>query len=174
MIKRAATVLLLVIAIFYIVTSFRNKSTSNPVKEEFDFQFSLKDLNGQTVDFKEYRGKVLFINLWATWCGPCRREMPGIQRLYQKLESPDIAFIMLSVDRPEDFKKVKSYVEQNAYSFPVFVPGQSLPEQFNVPSIPTTWIVDRKGKVHKMLVGSENYDTENYRKLLTNLASANQ
>src|SRR6187455_976701 len=61
--------------------------------DDFDYSFSVKDLTGQSISFDRYKGKVLFINLWATWCGPCRAEMPGIQSLSEKLKGQPVEFI---------------------------------------------------------------------------------
>jgi thiol-disulfide isomerase/thioredoxin len=159
----------------YLITSFSNRpdAESNPNKGDFDYNFTLKDIRGTVIDFNQYRNKVVFINLWATWCGPCRSEMPGINNLYQKTGTDDIAFVMLSVDRPGDVSKVKAYVERNAYTFPVFIPDQSLPEQLNVRAIPATFIIDKQGKIHKSQMGAANYDTPDYIKLLNNLAKGN-
>lgn len=124
-----------------------------------DYGFLLKDLAGKNVSFNNYKGKVLFINLWATWCGPCRAEMPGIQSLSEKLKGEQVEFIMLSVDKEAALPKVKSYLENNQFTFPVFMPHEYLPEQFQVPSIPTTFIVSKNGKILMKEVGTRNYDT---------------
>lgn len=125
----------------------------------FDYGFALKDLSGNKVSFLDYKGKVLFINLWATWCGPCRAEMPGIQSLSEKLKGEQIEFVMLSVDKEAALPKVKTYLEDNQFTFPVFMPNGYLPEQFQVPSIPTTFIVGKNGKILMKEVGTRNYDT---------------
>jgi thiol-disulfide isomerase/thioredoxin len=74
----------------------------NVTRDGFDYNFSIKDLNGKTVDFSQFRGKVVFLNLWATWCGPCRVEMPSIQNLYNSTDHDQIIFVMLSIDAPEN------------------------------------------------------------------------
>src|ERR1041385_7682386 len=63
-------------------SGFVDASISSSKRDAFDFNFSVKDLSGNTVDFQNFRGKIVFLNLWATWCGPCRSEMPSIQKLY--------------------------------------------------------------------------------------------
>ncbi len=72
----------------------------------FDYEFALKDLEGNKIPFDQFKGKVVFLNLWATWCGPCRAEMPSIQNLYEKVDKEKIVFVMLSLDREGDTKKV--------------------------------------------------------------------
>ncbi len=125
----------------------------------FDYGFALKDLSGNKVAFHDYKGKVLFINLWATWCGPCRAEMPGIQSLSEKLRGEQVEFVMLSVDKEAALPKVKTYLQDNQFTLPVFMPNGYLPEQFQVPSIPTTFIVGKNGKILIKEVGTRNYDT---------------
>ena len=127
---------------------------------DFDYGFTIKDLAGKKVTFHDYKGKVLFINLWATWCGPCRAEMPGIQSLSEKLKGEPVEFVMLSVDKDAALPKVKSYIETNQFTFPVYMAHKYLPEQFQVPSIPTTFIVDKNGKILMKEVGTRNYDTK--------------
>src|SRR5688572_10374333 len=73
--------------------------------EKFDYNFTLKTLTGEAVDFNQFKGKVVFINLWATWCGPCRVEMPSIQELYNEIDKEKIQFVMLSLDRDADLPK---------------------------------------------------------------------
>jgi thiol-disulfide isomerase/thioredoxin len=132
----------------------------------FDYNFTIKDLKGNKVSFDQYKGKVVFINLWATWCGPCKAEMPGIQSLSEKLKDEPIAFVMLSVDKEAALPKVTSYLEKNQYTFPVFMPHGYVPDQLQVPSIPTTFIVSKEGKILMKEVGTRNYDTRKMVKFL--------
>jgi thiol-disulfide isomerase/thioredoxin len=144
------------------------KSTSNST---FDYGFVLKDIQGNKVEVNKYKGKVIFLNLWATWCGPCRAEMASIEKLYTGLNKKNIEFIMLSLDRPGAEQIIKNYIVSKQFTFPVFVPVESLPQQLNVPSIPTTFIIDKAGKIVVKEVGSTNYNTKAYKDLLEGLAS---
>ena len=69
------------------------------IAKKFNYNFSIKDLNGNVLDVKDLKGRTIFLNLWATWCGPCRMEMPSIQSLYNQVDNKKIMFIMLSIDR---------------------------------------------------------------------------
>jgi len=131
----------------------------NKTPSSFDYNFDMKDLNGTRVSFDHYKGKVIFVNLWATWCGPCKAEMPGIQSLSEKLKDKPVEFVMLSVDKESSISKVKSYLENNQYTFPVFMPYGYLPELLQVPSIPTTFVIGKDGKVLMKETGTRNYDT---------------
>jgi thiol-disulfide isomerase/thioredoxin len=138
-----------------------NVDPSKPDKDtKFDFAFTIKDLKGTKVSFDQYKGKVVFINLWATWCGPCKAEMPAIQNLYNKMKDDSVTFIMLSLDKDQALSKVEAYVQKNDYTFPVFMPSGYLAEQLQVPSIPTTFIISKEGKIVMKEVGTRNYDTK--------------
>jgi thiol-disulfide isomerase/thioredoxin len=138
-----------------------NVSPSSPDRHEtFNYNFTLKDLNGNKVQFDQYKGKVVFINLWATWCGPCKAEMPGIQKLYSKTKDDSVAFVMLSLDKEQALPKVQDYITKNEFTFPVFMPSGFLADQLQVPSIPTTFVVAKDGKIAMKEVGTRNYDTE--------------
>ena len=129
--------------------------------------FAMLDASGQAVDLKSFAGKKVFVNLWATWCPPCRAEMPSIQKLHQTVDKEKTAFIMLSLD--DDFEKAKQYVKKNNLNLPIYYPqGTELPELFNVRGIPTTFIFDEKGQLIKSMEGADDYDTDAYRQLLNN------
>jgi thiol-disulfide isomerase/thioredoxin len=131
--------------------------------------FKMVDLQGESMQFEELKGKVIFLNIWATWCPPCIAEMPNIQSLYDKLGSDKIAFVMLSVDKA-GLEKVKKFVERKGFIFPVYMPASPLPEVFYTQSIPTTFIISPEGKiVHKQL-GMAEYDTPEVRKFLQDMA----
>jgi thiol-disulfide isomerase/thioredoxin len=133
----------------------------------FDYNFTIKDLKGNKIAFDQYKGKVIFINLWATWCGPCKAEMPGIQELAASLKGKPIEFVMLSLDKDAMLPKVISYIEKNQYTFPVFMPHEFLPDQLQVASIPTTLIVSKEGKIIVREVGAKNYNTKKMIDFLT-------
>jgi thiol-disulfide isomerase/thioredoxin len=138
----------------------------NNAPSDFDYSFTIKDLAGNKISVDQYKGKVLFLNMWATWCGPCKAEMPGIQSLSDKLKGHNIEFLMLSVDKDAALPKVKSYLENNQYTFPVFMPTGNLPEELQVPSIPTTFVISKEGKILMKEVGTRNYDTHKMVKFL--------
>jgi thiol-disulfide isomerase/thioredoxin len=137
--------------------------------EIFNYNFTIKDLSGKRFSFEQYKGKVVFINLWATWCGPCRAEMAGIQKLYESVAADSISFIMLSLDRDADQEKVVKYVNTKGFSFPVYLPSGRLTEQLSVPSIPTTFVIGKDGKIVAKEVGTTNFNTDKFRKFLRQL-----
>jgi thiol-disulfide isomerase/thioredoxin len=142
--------------------------------EVFNYDFTIKDLSGKRFSFDQYKGKVVFINLWATWCGPCRAEMAGIQKLYSSIASDSIAFVMLSLDRDTDQEKVVKYVNTKGFSFPVYLPSGRLTQQLTVPSIPTTFVIGRDGKIAAKEVGTTNFNTDKFKKFLRQLNGPKQ
>jgi thiol-disulfide isomerase/thioredoxin len=137
--------------------------------EQFDFDFQLHDLNGNPVDFKTFKGKVVFLNLWATWCGPCRSEMPSIQKLYNESDQSKIAFVMLSLDENKFVGKVKKYVEEKQFNFPVYMQSGRLTSQLNVDVIPTTFVIDKNGSIAVKEIGMKNYNTAKFKRFIEKL-----
>ena len=156
-----------------LMTGVRDFKPEDPsaTPETFDYNFTVRDINGQTRSINDLKGKVIFLNLWATWCGPCRAEMPGIEKLYADIPKEQIAFVMLSIDRPGLEGKVKDYITKEEFTFPVYTLGGPLPELLEVPSIPATFIIDKKGNVVSKHVGTTNFNTGRFRKYLQDLAA---
>jgi thiol-disulfide isomerase/thioredoxin len=142
------------------------------VKEkDFDYDFQVQDMAGNKVDFTQFKGKVVFLNLWATWCGPCRVEMPSIQELYSSLDSTQIKFVMLSIDNLENHEKVVKYVNDKNFTFPVYHQTLDyLPSQLQVRSIPTTFILGADGKIKAKKVGTTNFNTDEFKEYLKGLS----
>lgn len=133
----------------------------------FNYDFNIKDLEGNKIDFGQFKDKVVFLNLWATWCGPCRAEMPTIQKLYDKIaDDPNVVFVMLSIDKDKDLPKVVRYLKDKGYTFNGYMPSGYLTEQINVPNIPTTFIISKKGKIISKEVGTTNFNTNRFYKFL--------
>ncbi len=139
--------------------------------ESFDYNFAIKDLSGKKIAFDKYKGKVVFLNLWATWCGPCRAEMASIQKLYSGMGGDSVSFVMLSLDKDRDKEKVVKYIKDKEFTFPVFLPSGYLSEQLNVPSIPTTFVVGKDGKIAMKEIGTTNFNTPKFKKFLQKLST---
>lgn len=131
--------------------------------------FQMTDLEGKVVAFESLKGKVIFLNIWATWCPPCIAEMPNIQSLYEKVGSDKIAFVMLSVDQ-NGMKKVKKFISKKGFTFPVYLPASQLPQEFSSPSIPTTYIISPEGNIVAQQEGMAEYDTPEVIAFLQKLA----
>jgi peroxiredoxin len=108
-------------------------------------EFTLKDLSGKTWTFSELRGKVVLVNFWATWCPPCRKEMPDLETLYGRFGSK--GFVVLGIS-DEEVAKVEPFIRERKVSFPVLLdPGRKVNEMFVVEGIPKSFVYDREGKL---------------------------
>jgi thiol-disulfide isomerase/thioredoxin len=114
------------------------------VLDTVDYSYSLSNMDGEEVSLADFRGKVLFINIWGTWCGPCIRELPGIQKLYDSVRDDQIAFLLISNESDET---LRTFLGFNDYSLPVYRYANPLPAALSARSFPTTYIVDRNGMV---------------------------
>ena len=151
-------------------TGLLNANAEAETSETFNYDFSLTDLSGHTIHVDQLKGKVIFLNLWATWCGPCKAEMAGIHKLYQEIVSEDIAFVMLSLDKVQDKEKVAKYIHDKKFTFPVYLPTTYLTDQLIVPSIPTTFIIDKHGNLVAKEIGTTNFNTKKFKKFIVELS----
>jgi peroxiredoxin len=112
-------------------------------REHLDF--TLKDLSGKTWTFSELRGKVVLVNFWATWCPPCRKEMPDLETLYERFGSKGLVVLGIS---DEEAAKVEPFIRERKVSFPVLLdPGRKVNDLFVVEGIPKSFVYDREGKL---------------------------
>lgn len=126
--------------------------------------FKLMAADGSRLNLADLKGKKVFINLWATWCPPCKAEIPSIEKLYSKVEKENTVFIMLSLD--ENFETAKNFAKNNKMTMPVYYPAENLPAMLNTQGIPATFIFNEKGELTKRNDGMDDYDTEAYVRLL--------
>ena len=113
--------------------------------------FNEKDLTGKPLSIANCKGKVVLIDFWATWCGPCRAEVPNVVAVYNKHHSKGFEIIGISLDRQPDKAKLESYTTENKMPWPQFFDGQfwnnKLPTKYGVRSIPATYLLDGEGKI---------------------------
>ncbi|MBN1837460.1 MAG: TlpA family protein disulfide reductase [Spirochaetales bacterium] len=123
--------------------------------------FELEALGGQSRSLSSFKGKVVFLNFWATWCGPCRHEMPSMERLYQRLK--DRGLEVVAVNLQEDAKAVERFVSEHGLTFPILLDRTGrVGATYGARSIPITYIVDRDGFVVAGTIGTREWDTEQY------------
>jgi len=119
----------------------------------------LKDMDGAEVALENFRGKVLLLNFWATWCPPCRREMPSMEKVYQALGNE--GFSVVAINQYEDPDHVFAYIGQLATdpSFPIlFDPDSSVSEAYRVKGLPSTFLIDKHGRIRYQAIGGREYD----------------
>jgi len=137
--------------------SARTVSENSGSQEEYPVaaDFSLKDTDGNVVNLSEYRGKVVFVNFWATWCPPCRAEIPHFVELVEEYKD-DFIVLGISVDRPNDIPKVPGFVESYNINYPVLYADQQISAYGNISSIPTTFVVDKEGLIKGKIIGARS------------------
>jgi len=136
-----------------------------PVKAK---DFTLEDLKGSAVSLRDFEGKVIFLNFWATWCPPCRIEMPDMEKLWQKFKDED--FVILAVDLRERKDKVSSFVKENGYTFPVLLDsGGEVANTYGITAIPTTYLLDPRGRIVGKALGARHWVSDDAFKLIEHL-----
>ena len=138
---------------------------SPPVKAK---DFTLEDLEGSLVSLKDFQGKVVFLNFWATWCPPCRAEMPAMEKLWQKFKEED--FVILAVDLREGKEKVGSFMKENGYTFPVLLDSRGeVANTYGITAVPTTYLLDPEGRTVGKALGARNWASEDAFKLVEDI-----
>ncbi len=126
-----------------------------PSKEIDSTDFALEALAGGTTKLSAFKGRLVFLNFWATWCGPCNIELPAIAALYDRLKSKGL--VVLGVDLAEKKDTVSSFVKKKGLLFPVLLDANGMVgAQYGVSSIPTTYVIDRNGRILGRKVGLDD------------------
>ena len=114
--------------------------------------FQLADLDGKSQSLSQYRGKIVLLNFWATWCKPCTTEMPAMQTIYDKLRNK--GFVVLAINELEDEAKVREHIKQFGHTFPVLMDRDNkVANQFGVFGLPVSVFIDQEGRVQEYIKG---------------------
>ena len=115
--------------------------------------FRLQNLDGQAVSLSDLRGKPVMLNFWATWCPPCRSEMPFLQQIYE--EWSDKGLVLLAIDIGEGPSQIKEFLEANNLSLPVLLDSdKSVAQRYNITGIPATFFIDKDGIIQEKIIGA--------------------
>ncbi len=120
-----------------------------------------KDAKRNTLSLADLNGKVVFLNFWATWCPPCLAEMPSVNKLHQQFKN-DSEVVFILVDADSDFAKAQAYMDRKGYQLPVYNIASSIPETLFAGSLPTTVVLDKKGRLSFKEVGAANYASDKF------------
>ena len=133
-------------------------------------QFTVNDLDGNAVSLSDYRGRVVLVNIWATWCLPCREEMPSMQRLYTELADTDFEILAVSVDvrfgeqDPNNGQlggDLVAFAEEYGLTFPILHnPGGDIQRTYQTTGVPETFLIGRDGVIYKKVAGGTSWDAE--------------
>jgi thiol-disulfide isomerase/thioredoxin len=133
---------------------------------DVDLAWPFYTLDGEEKTFKDYENKVIFLNIWATWCGACQSELPGIQRLYDSMTGEKVVFMLLS---DEGDSTLREFVETSGLTVPVFTYKNELTVELKIVEIPTTYIIDRHGSIVFKHIGAAKWDDIMTRKFFREL-----
>jgi len=127
--------------------------------------FELPDLDGEKHHLSDYRGKVVIVNFWATWCPPCRAEMPSMQRAWQQLQKEGIQ--MLGIDVGEDEETIFQFLGDYPVEFPLLMDSDSsIIEKWGVRGLPTTYVIDPQGRIIYRAIGGREWDDSELLKMV--------
>ncbi len=143
------------------------KDGMNEISTE-EASFSFTDAMGKTTNTTSLKGKVVFINFWASWCPPCRAEMPSLDKLYKKLKD-DNRFVFLFINEDGDKTKAIQYLDKNNFIFPLYHRSEDVPAEIFSGSLPTTIVLNKEGKVVLKHEGLAGYNTDEFIKQLKEL-----
>ena len=143
-------------------------STLSPAGGEAAPALVLKDVSGAVHDLARHRGKVVLVNFWATWCEPCREEMPSIQRLKARLEGKPFVVLAVNVDEPD--ARVRRFIDETRFDLPVVMdPNKTATRGWGVRILPATFIVGPDGRIRYRLVGDLDWSTDAVVEIITKL-----
>ena len=127
--------------------------------------FTLTDINGKSHTLSAYKDKVFLLNFWASWCPPCREEMPSMQKMYDTWDKNK--FILLAVNVDEGREKAKEFAQKNGYTFPILIDSErKVSKNYEVSGIPTTYLIDEKGRILQRVVGSRHWSLEEIQRMI--------
>ena len=160
-------VALVFIVFWMVVLRYFNPLAPSGPGTSVDFAWSLRDLDGKPVAFSQYRGKAIFLNIWATWCPPCVGEMPSIARLAANPKLKDVVFLCASVD--DSPEPVKAFLRDKNWPMTIVHAGD-VPPVFKTEGIPATFLIGPDGKIASSEVGSADWDSPEVADFLIKLA----
>ena len=144
-------------------------TTDGPVLSDSDYQFAMRKTTGETISLSDFRGDVVFVNVWASWCPPCVAEMPTIETLYDNVgDNENIRFILLSMD--EEPQKAVNFMKGKDFSMPYYFPASNLPAEFRSQYLPTTYVLSKEGKVVYKKEGIADYSSPNFAQWMRDLS----
>lgn len=154
--------------IVLLLATIASSSAHAVTSEQAAPDFTLKSLDGKNLRLDEYRGQVVLINFWASWCGPCRQEMPVLDRLHQRYESAGFAVLGINVEGEE--APARELLKKVPVTFPVLIDeGQRVSKLYNLQAMPSTVVVDRDGKIRYIHLGYRPGDEAGYVEMVKQL-----
>lgn len=172
-IKAAVVLILLAVVQVAAGCSGDNGGGQAPAPNRLAPDFQLQSLDGETISLGDLRGSPVLLNFWATWCGPCRLEMPFLQEVFEDQEWAARGLVMLAVNLQEPGETVRKFMEENRLSFTVLLDTTGeVGRQYNISGIPTTYFIDNDGIIKNVKMGAFTQKSDVDRMLLDMLMKA--
>ena len=134
--------------------------------------FTLPGVTEEEIKLSDYRGKIILLNFWATFCVPCRLEMPSLQALSEKYHHDNVEIIAISVDEGRE-KSVREWIKKNNLDFPIALEGQSAGKVYEVSALPVTFIIGKKGQLIGRILGEREWNNEETTQFIEHLLATN-
>lgn len=151
--KRSLLCISLLLCLSLVACKGKKEEKGAPEKGDAAVDVKLHGLDGKAVTLSQFKGKVVILNFWATWCPPCREEMPSMDALYQKFKG-NPAFVMLPASIDEDAETVREFMKKNNYTMPVYHdPKKDAGSVYGITGVPETFIIDKKGVIAEKVIG---------------------
>lgn len=146
-----AFILFVMIAYFGLKHEKEDSSAYKPPVAQSLPDFTFKSLNGEEIRLSSLKGKVVLVNFWATWCPPCKEEMPIFEKEYRRCK--DKGFEVLAVNMDTSEGALERFLQNNPYSFTIVRPTEKVEKELNLMGFPTSYLVDREGRIHRIKLG---------------------
>jgi cytochrome c biogenesis protein CcmG/thiol:disulfide interchange protein DsbE len=139
---------------------FNTTHSSKIVKESGAPGFEVREaVNGNRLSSSDLKNKIIFINFWASWCQPCKEEMPSIESLYREMKGKE-DFVMITILYKDSPESAIGYMKSNGYTFPVYIdPDGSSARNYGVTGVPETYVVDKKGALVRRVIGGADWNS---------------
>ena len=119
---------------------------------EISYDFTLQDLEGKPISLSDYKGKVVFIDFWATWCPPCRASIPAVENLYKQYKDNE-DFVILGINLQEDKETITKFMKKQKMNYPILLSDKKVISNYKISSIPRFFLIDRNGEIYNKYVG---------------------
>lgn len=160
--KLSALVLFLLLVPIQVTANpllFEEMGIVAPKTSKFAPGFKLKNIRGGTTQLSDFKGKIVLVNFWATWCAACMEEMASMQNLYEELKKHDVEIVAISIDRWNE-DRIVEYADKNNLSFHILHdPDQKVRKQYYIMGLPTSYLIDGNGKMRGYVSGARTWDS---------------
>ena len=159
-----AFILFAMIAFFGLRQKEESLPSYKPTGLETLPNFTFKTLDGRTIKLSDFKGKVVLLNFWATWCPPCKEEMPIFEKEYKKCKDAGLEVLAVNMDTSQS--SLEKFLKENTYSFKIVKPTQEVEKELKLMGFPTSYLLDKEGKIYRIKLGVYRELEKDLRELL--------